>query len=115
MSHTIELVQDDHRPIVTLTVLDQANDDAPMDLSAPGTVVYVYFRKKGEAATLAKITCVNVTNGSDGRVRFQFPPGTLDVALGAYEGQISIDFNGEIQTVPERMNFRVIERFAEPA
>ena len=114
-SGTIKLVQGDNRPIITLTVIDDANDGDAMDLSPPGTAASVYFRASGTTETLAKIACTFVTDGQDGKIRFKFPDGVLDVPVGAYEAQVEIDFDGEIQTLPGALKFRVEAKFEEPA
>jgi len=45
-------------------------------------------------------------------VRFNFPNGALDVDPGPYEGEVEIDFDGQIQTVYEVIKFTVREQFA---
>jgi hypothetical protein len=115
-SEVIKLIEGDERPIIELELLDNASTTDPktaIDLSDVGTVVYVYFRLKGETATLAKITCTLVTDGLDGKVKFDFTGGVLTgLAVGAYEGQIEIAFSTEIHTLPDILSFRLQDKFA---
>jgi hypothetical protein len=53
-----------------------------------------------------------VSGGSTGRVRFNFPNNTLDVAPGPYEGEVEIDYDGEQQTIYEVLKFNVRAQFA---
>jgi hypothetical protein len=117
-SETIKLVDGDERPIIELELLDNASTTdpkAPIDVSDVNTVVYVYFRLKGATATLSKITCTLVTDGLDGKVKFDFTGGVLTgLAIGAYEGQIEIDFNGDLHTLPDTLSFKLQDKFAAP-
>ena len=108
MSDVIRVVVGDEFPIVQLT-LTQDNTELPVDLSAGTTSVSVKFHVAGSTTTLSTISCTKVTDGSDGLVQFDFTGGVLDVAAGAYEGDILIDFNGDIQTVYDTIRFRVRE------
>lgn len=117
-SEVIKLVDGDERPIIELELLDNASTTTPktpIDLSVGGTVVYVYFREKGETTTIAKITCALITDGTDGKVKFDFTGGVLSgLDIGAYEGQIEIDFNGDLHTLPDTLSFRLQDKFAAP-
>lgn len=106
----IKLVQNDTRPIVTLTLTDDSTG-SPIDLSALSTTVTVKFRKAGSATLLATIPTNKVNSGLTGQVSFQFGAGVLNVAAGAYEGEINVNFNGDVQTVFDLMRFIVRASF----
>jgi hypothetical protein len=72
----------------------------------------VYFRTAGSTSILSTITCEKVDGGTTGVVRFNFPNGVLDVEPGLYEGEVEIDFDGQIQTVYEVLKFNVRSQFA---
>jgi len=61
---------------------------------------------------LSTINCEKINGGTTGEVRFNFPNGALDVDPGPYEGEVEIDFDGQIQTVYEVIKFTVREQFA---
>ena len=69
------------------------------------------FRLKGGTTTLSTITTTKLTNGADGKVFFNFAGGVLDVDPGEYEGEIVTNFNGNLQTVYDTLNFRVRDNF----
>jgi len=106
MSERIKLVQSDNRPIITLTLTDES-DGTALDLSAAATVVSVKFRASGTSNTLSTIPCTKPNGGSDGVVQFKFANDELEVEPGLYEGEIFIDWGGEIQTVYDVLKFKV--------
>lgn len=110
MADTIKLVQGDELPQITLTLRDDVGN-AALDLSAATTTVTIKFKLKGGTTTLSTITTTKLTDGSDGKVYFDFSGGVLDVDPGEYEGEIVIDFNGSVQTVYDTLNFRVRDNF----
>lgn len=101
----IKLVQNDNLPEITLTLTDKQTGN-PVDLSAATTFVVVRFRKVGTTSPVDVLPCSKV-NGAAGMVRFGFPLDTLDVAAGNYQGEIAIDFNGQILTVFDLLNFTI--------
>lgn len=100
---TIKIVQNDTLPEVTLTLTDKQTGE-PIDLSASTTSVMVKFRKVGTTSPVTELSCVKVDAGN-GVVRFSFPAPTLDVEPGNYQGEIVIDFNGQILTVFDLLQF----------
>lgn len=100
---TIKIVQSDTLPEVTLTLTDKQTGN-PIDLSASTTSVVVKFRKYGTTAPVTDLVCSKV-DAANGVVRFGFPAPTLDVAPGNYQGEIVINFNGQILTVFDLLNF----------
>jgi hypothetical protein len=106
----IRLVQGDERPLVIVTLTDDITN-TPLDLSAGTTTVQVKFREQGQTAVLSTISCTKVAGGSTGQIQFDFNGGVLDVDPGMYEGEIVVDFDGEVQTVYETIRFRVRDNF----
>lgn len=106
MAETIKLVKGDELPQITLTLTDDVTSSA-VNLSAATTTVSVKFRKKGTTTTLSTIATNKLTDGSDGKVVFNFSGGVLDVDPGEYEGEVVIDYNGSVQTVYDVLKFRV--------
>lgn len=111
MATRIKLVQGDNLPYVRLTLTDPQTG-AAINVSDPAVFVRVYFRAAGSSTILSTITCEKVDGGSTGQVRFNFPNGVLDVPPGPYEGEVEIDFDGQIQTVYEVLKFNVRSQFA---
>jgi hypothetical protein len=107
----IRLVRGDERPVILLQMLDEA-DCTPIDLSPVGTEVYLNFRSAGDATSFVRIDCSILDPATNGSVTFMFPEGALDVAPGMYEADVCVDFNGEVETVYERLRFRVRESVA---
>lgn len=124
MSSRIKLVQGDTRPSVIVDLLDNTTYD-PIDVSAVGTNVYMRFFAADTTTILATLLAAKlpgqlmpdgtfdssvVPAGSGGRVVFNWPAGTLNVAAGNYEGEVYIVFaDGTVQTIYEKLRFYVRE------
>ena len=106
---SIKLVRNDNRPYITLALTD--SDGNAIDVSDAGTTVVVYFRAAGSTTLLATLATTKIDGGTTGRVKFNFPGNALNVEPGNYEGEIEIDFGGEIQTVYQILKFIVREDF----
>jgi hypothetical protein len=52
-----------------------------------------------------------INGGRYGQVSFNFTGSTLDVEPGPYEGEVEIDFGGELQTVYDVLKFQVRQQF----
>lgn len=111
MAEKIKLVQGDNLPYIRLTLTDPLTG-AAINVSDADAVVRVYFRAAGSTTILNTLTCDKVDGGSTGVVRFNFPDGVLDVEPGLYEGEVEIDFDGQVQTVYEVLKFNVRSQFA---
>lgn len=107
MTEKIKLVQGDNLPYIKLALKNA--DETALDVSE--ATVTVHFRATGSTETLSTLTCENVGDGTDGIVQFNFPDATLDVEEGAYEGEIKIDFDGQVQTVYSVLKFAVRAEF----
>lgn len=107
MADTIRLVKGDYKPVIILTLTDDATDTA-LDVSPATTTVAVRFRKANSTTLLSTINCSNVNTGTDGKVQFDFSGGVLDdVSAGQYEGEIVVTDSGGTHTVYELLSFRV--------
>jgi uncharacterized protein (DUF1684 family) len=108
MAERIRLVQGDNLPYIKLALKNA--DGTPLDVS--DATVVVKFRASGNTTTLSILSCSFVTDGTDGLIVFNFTGNTLDVPPGSYEGEIEIDFAGQIQTVYSTLKFLVREDFS---
>jgi len=110
MADVIKLVKGDELPLIQLTLNDDVAN-TPLDLSASTTSVSIKFRATGTTTVSTTISCAKTTDGSDGKVQFNFTSGVLDVDEGSYEGEIIVNFNGSIHTVYDLLKFRVRSNF----
>jgi hypothetical protein len=106
----IRLVEGDERPVIVLTLTDD-NTGSPIDLSLSTTVVTIKFREAGTTTLLSTISTSKLSGGITGQVQFDFTGGVLNVDPGMYEGEIVINFNGQVQTVYDTLRFTVRENF----
>jgi hypothetical protein len=106
----IRLVKGDEKPVIVLTLTDDITG-TPIDLSLGTTTVSVKFREAGTTTVLSTISCSKLSGGTTGQVQFGFTGGVLDVDPGMYEGEIAIDFNGQVQTVFDTLRFTVRANF----
>lgn len=113
----IELVQGDGLPSIEITLKDANTGDPsdpaswdPIDLSAGTTSINGLLRARNTDTLLATISCTKVGGGSTGQVTMPVTDIASE-AVGRYEVQIEIDFNGVTQTVVEELEFKVIESF----
>lgn len=100
---TIKLVQGDNRPYIRLTLTNA--DGTSVDVSS--ATVVVKFRAAGTTQVLSTFVCTKPNGGADGVVVFNFPGTSLDVPAGQYEGEVEIDFGGEMQTIYDVLRFVV--------
>lgn len=108
MTDVIKLVQGDNRPEITCTIENEAGDV----ISLAGATAQLHFRKKGTTTLLFSVSGALVTDGTDGKVRFNFAGGVLNIEQGRYEGEIEITFpGGDKQTVYEPVQFYLREDF----
>lgn len=131
MADRMKLVQGDTRPPVIVQLSD---DNGPVDLSAVGTVVRMYFREEGTTTILATIVGSKLTGyapdpendpttviqtapynvaGFGGRVQFSWVGSTaLSNEAGNYEGEVEVTFaDGSVQTGWDLLKFRLREQF----
>lgn len=126
MSCPIKLVQGDTRPQLKFVITDENTSEA-QDLT--GVTPRLKFRAVGSDAILftrigALLTGLELesgqisyaapydTPGAGGRIAFDFGVGDLNIAAGAYEGEIELTFSdGSIQTVFRVQKFTLREDF----
>ena len=105
MAEVIKVVRGDTKPLVTVTLTDDATGD-PFDLSDATTTVSVLFRAAGSTDTPATISCDKV-DAANGVVQFDFSGDILAVDPGLYEGEIVVSLDGATHTVYDVLKFRV--------
>lgn len=111
MSDVIKLVQGDTLPQIYLTLTNETTGD-PINLSGASISVNLKFRAAGSTTTLSTIPCTK-TDAVNGIVSFDFGNGELvGISSGMYEGEVTVTFGTEIQTVYDLIRFRVREQFA---
>ncbi len=108
MAEKIRLVQGDNLPRVVVELADQVSGD-PIDLTQLDAAV-LKFRAAGGSGVLAVLPML-VVDAEKGALSFGFPGATLDVPAGDYEGEIEMDFGGDIQTLYELLKFKVRPQF----
>lgn len=120
-SETIELVQGDRLPQITVTLRDK-NTAAPgktLDPEDPTTWATlnltggeVRMRVRAIGSTTTKDTIVGtITDAVNGKVTFLFSATTLDTA-GLFEAEIEFtDSSSRTQTVYDLIKFKVREQF----
>lgn len=105
----IKLVQGDSLPYINLSLTGTISGH-PINLSDPAVTVRVRLRAVGTVTVLSEIVCDKI-DPMQGLVRFSFSGGVLDVQPGAYEGEIEIDFDGQIETLYDTLKFIVRAQF----
>ena len=121
-STSINLVKDDTKPVLTITLKDSntaaagktldENDDttwAPIDLT--GATVRMRIRAVGSTTVKATKTCSLVGDGTTGKVTTDLSDGgsgSIIDETGVFEGEIEItDSGGGIQTVYDLIKLNV--------
>lgn len=106
----IKLVSGDNLPNVQVTLTNETTG-LPIDLSPANTLITVKMRALGTTTVLATLQGSLVNTGTDGLMQFGFPGSALNVPAGAYEFQISVSFNGNIETVYETLKAQIRTAF----
>lgn len=106
----IRLVKGDEKPVIVLTLTDDITG-TPIDLSLGTTTVSVKFRAAGTTTLLSTISCTKLSGGTTGQVQFDFQNNVLNVDPGMYEGEIVVNYNGQLQTVFDTLRFTVRANF----
>lgn len=109
----INLVSGDSRPDLIFQITNR-NDGSIVDLVSSAITVFMKFRERGSATTIADITCEK-TLPESGICTLKWPIGTLDVEAGRYEGEVYLNDGGDIQTDFEVVKFKLREGFADVA
>lgn len=111
MSNTpLRLVSGDNLPNVQATLTNQSTGKA-IDISDPNTVVVVRMRALGTTLILATLQGTVVNTGTDGIFSFGFPGNSLVVPPGQYEFEVSVSFNGNLETVFDTIKAQIRTSF----
>jgi hypothetical protein len=110
MSDIIKLVAGDNLPNIQVTLTNKSTG-AAIDLSPIGTVITVKMRTVGTTAVLATLSGTPTNGGADGVFSFAFPGTALLVPAAQYEFEISVSFNGAVETVYDLIRAQVRARF----
>jgi hypothetical protein len=105
------LVQGDDAPQIKVT-LTRAETGAIIDLTNKTAVMK--FRKNGTERLIATLSDIaSAANNEQGIAIFRWGTTDLDGSPGLYEGEIEItdDLTGRVETVYEKMDFRLREDF----
>ena len=126
MSCPIKLVQGDTRPQLKFVITDENTGEAQDLTGATPRLKFravgsndVLFTRVGTLLAGLELESGQVSyaapydiSGAGGRVAFDFAVGNLDIAAGAYEGEIELTFtDGAIQTVFKVQKFTLREDF----
>lgn len=107
-SHTIELVQNDTRPQLNITIIDDMTQLA-MDLTGV-SAIKLHLREEDADVIKTSIPMYVAGDPVDGQVFMQWTAGALDTA-GWFVGEIELTFGtGEstaIQTLYEEIRFKI--------
>lgn len=106
----IKLVTGDNLPNVQVALTNDTTG-LPIDLSPANTLITVKMRALGSTTVIASLQGTIVNTGTDGLMEFGFPGSSLNVAPGAYEFQISVSFNGLIETVFDTLKAQIRQAF----
>jgi hypothetical protein len=110
-SQLVKLVSGDTRPVLVFQVRDRKTGNI-VDLTDSSISVFMKFRERGSATTLQDIACEK-TDPESGLCKMQWPKGSLDVEAGRYDGEVYVNFDGEIQSDYEIIKFKLREGFAD--
>ncbi len=112
MSKTIKWVKGDTKPAINVDLKDDETGDPadpdswdPIDVSAGTTIVTMVFRKIGDSTIIDTIVFTKISGGAGGKIFLKLTATAAGVSAGLYEGEIIIDYNGETQTVYDKLRF----------
>ncbi len=103
--NVIKIVKGDHRPRIKLTLTNDLGE--AIDLSSATVSVLVNFRSVNSEVALTSVTATKDGDGSTGIVTFAFPATSGAVQPGYYDGAVEVLFDGERQTVYDKLKFFV--------
>lgn len=103
--NVIKIVKGDHRPRIKLTLTNDLGE--AVNLSSATVSVIVSFRSVNSEVPLSSVTATKEGDGSSGIVTFAFPATSVAVQPGYYDGEVEVVFDGERQTVYDKLKFFV--------
>jgi len=119
---TINLVQGDTKPELNFTIRDSAtavsgktldeNDSSTWEIiNLTNHVIKLKF-KALNSSTVLFTESLGVISAAGGTCSMIWPADSLDVSAGIYEGELELtDNNGKVQTVYDKLKFKVREQF----
>jgi hypothetical protein len=120
---TINLVQGDTKPQLNFTIRDSAtavdnntvldeNDSSTWAIiNITGYVIKLKFKALNSSDVLFTESLA-IISGSGGTCSMIWPADSLDVAAGMYEGELELtDGSGKVQTVYDKLKFKIREQF----
>ena len=120
---TINLVQGDTLPQLNFTlrdsktavagkILDENDSSTWAIIDITGYTIHFKFRAVNSSTVLFTESLGITAPASNGECYMSWPDGSLDVAVGMYEGELQLtDNNDKIQTIYDKLKFKVIEQF----
>ena len=119
---TINLVQGDTNPQLNFTLrdsktaasgktLDEDDSSTWAAIDITGYSIELKFRALNSTSVLFTES-LGITSASGGTCYMIWPAGSLDVEAGIYEGELQLtDGNSRVQTVYDKLKFKVREQF----
>ena len=119
---TINLVQGDTNPQLHFTLrdsktaasgktLDEDDSSTWAAIDITGYSIELKFRSLNSTSVLFTES-LGITTAADGTCYMIWPAGSLDVEAGIYEGELQLtDGNSRVQTVYDKLKFKVREQF----
>jgi len=107
----INLVSGNEKPDLFIQILDK-DTGAVVPLTDPTETGIFRFRQQGATTTLFQATLTKLDSGTFGSFKLVWPASALDVDPGIYEGEVSISYNGDIETIFDIFEFNIRSRFA---
>jgi hypothetical protein len=106
----LAFVKGDTRSYIALQL--RYADGTPVNLAGNLNVVRVAFYAPESQAVAFEVVAEKVDGGLDGRLRVRLPAIGDGAVSGRLVGQVQIDFDGETQTIYERLSVFVREPFS---
>ena len=119
---TINLVQGDTNPQLNFTLrdsktaasgktLDEDDSSTWAAIDITGYSIELKFRALNSTSVLFTES-LGITTAADGTCYMIWPANSLDVEAGIYEGELQLtDGNSKVQTVYDKLKFKVREQF----
>ena len=119
---TINLVQGDTKPQLNFTLRDSKTAVAGKTLDENDSSTWAVINitnhsielkfKAINTTTVLFTEALGITTAAEGTCYMIWPADSLDVAAGIYEGELQItDASGKVQTVYDKLKFKVREQF----
>ena len=123
---TINLVQGDTNPVLNftlrdsktaittnpVTILDENDSSTWAIINITNYTIHFKFRAVNSSTVLFTESLGITAPATNGECYMIWPDGSLDVAVGMYEGELQLtDNNSKIQTIYDKLKFKVIEQF----